>query len=223
MRKQDPERLHSQALSPALERRIYPYVLAAGASLLAAAKPADAGVIYVNPIDQTYTNTGFSLDLNNDGAPDVTFQNPAYGSWGRALWAGAHGVVVNAAGKASALGAGQWIGPGANFGAPAAKMVYLSSYFGAVGPWANVTDRFLGLRFQIGSNTHYGWVRMDVGATTNPLAIWATVKDWAYEDRPGTGLQAGETAVIPEPGTLSLLALGAAGLALWRRRKAQAR
>ena len=47
-----------------------------------------------------------------------------------------------------------------------------------------------------------------------------TVKDYAYETRPGVAVPAG---AVPEPGTLGMLALGAAGLLAWRTlRKKQA-
>ena len=39
-----------------------------------------------------------------------------------------------------------------------------------------VTDKYLGLRFKIGTNTHYGWIRLDVDITT---ANWK-IKDYAY-------------------------------------------
>ncbi|MCS7315002.1 MAG: PEP-CTERM sorting domain-containing protein [Bryobacterales bacterium] len=208
-------------LSTGVEKRLYPYVLAAGASLLTAAKPADAGVIYVNPIDQTYTNQNFSLDLNNDGTPDVAFSHFVYAGYSRSLWANAAGVLLNAGGKAAALPSSVQVGPGGVFGANA-KMAY-AGLWSSWGPWAGVTDAYLGLRFQVGPNTHYGWVRMGVSVVPSTLTISATVKDWAYEDRPGVGIHAGTTeTVIPEPGTLGLLALGAAGLVLWRRRKTRA-
>ena len=57
---------------------------------------------------------------------------------------------------------------------------------------------------------------MDVSADPYSPTISATVKDWAYEDSGGP-IHAG---AIPEPGTLGMLALGAAGLAVWRRRRA---
>lgn len=199
------------------EQRMLGYALAAGAGMLAAATPAEAGVVYVNPLDQTYTNQNFNLDLNNDGAPDVFFTNKgAY--WGRYLWAAGHGIAKTGLWKAAALPGSQMIGPGLSWYG-SAKLAGVYPNQAPAGPWANVTNRFLGLRFLINSNVHYGWVRMDVLADPQTLTIAATVKDWAYESVPGRPIHTSETGVIPEPGTLSLLALGAAGLALWRRRK----
>jgi PEP-CTERM motif len=81
---------------------------------------------------------------------------------------------------------------------------------------------FLGVRFKIGANDHFAWVRITVGpqSTTpgsQPRAI--TVHEWAYEDVAGAGIAAG-SGVVPEPTSLGLLALGSLGLARHRRRKA---
>jgi len=207
------------------EKRLFAYALAAGAGMLAAGTPAEAGVIYVNPTDQTYTNIGFQLDLNGDSVNDVTFTNAGYSFYWRILKAAADGVVRNAWGWAVPLPAGSFIGPGGQFAANPA-LAEASNYYGvfySYGPWANVNDHYLGLRFPIGSDTHYGWVRMDVQTNVGSMSISATVKDWAYESTPNVGISAGDTGVVPEPGTLSLLALGSAGLALWRKRKTQSR
>jgi hypothetical protein len=48
------------------------------------------------------------------------------------------------------------------------------------------------------------------------------ISENAYDTVPGQSIQAGQTSATPEPGTLSLLALGAAGLAVLRKRKLSA-
>jgi len=53
--------------------------------------------------------------------------------------------------------------------------------------WCGVTDKFLGLRFKIGSDTHYGWARLDVDYSA---ANWI-IKDFAYEQTQGVGITAG--------------------------------
>ena len=67
----------------------------------------------------------------------------------------------------------------------------------------------VGFRTDSGS---FGWLRF-TSAAAGPGAI----VDYAYEDG-GTGILAGAGA-IPEPGSMGLFALGAVGLASWRRRK----
>lgn len=66
---------------------------------------------------------------------------------------------------------------------------------------------YLGVRFPLDGVTHYGWI--GVVRTLNKLDAIA----WGYETEAGVPIEAG----APEPGTLALLAFGAA--ALMRRRR----
>ncbi len=78
-------------------------------------------------------------------------------------------------------------------------------------------EGFLAVRWDDGNGLSYGWIRVDMnGAPENSF----TVVDYAFAD-PGESLMVGE-GVIPEPGSLAGLALGATGLAAWRRRRAAA-
>lgn len=58
--------------------------------------------------------------------------------------------------------------------------------------WCGVTDKYLGLRFNIGGNTHYGWARLDVG--TDP-SNWL-IKDYAYNSVPDEGILAGDEGIL---------------------------
>ena len=66
---------------------------------------------------------------------------------------------------------------------------------------------YLGVRFDLGEGFHYGWVGVvREGEALEPFA-------WGYETDPGVPIYG------PEPGTLSLLAFGAAAVAARRRRQ----
>ena len=52
--------------------------------------------------------------------------------------------------------------------------------------WNGVTDKYLGLQFVVGGNTHYGWARLDVDGD-----IW-TLKDYAYDETADQGIAAGD-------------------------------
>ncbi len=59
---------------------------------------------------------------------------------------------------------------------------------GVRGYWDNVQDKYLGLRFNIGSNIHYGWARLTVGSSGS---VWV-IRDYAYNADPGDPINAGE-------------------------------
>jgi len=76
-------------------------------------------------------------------------------------------------------------------------MTTLHSYNCSFGNWCNETDKFLGLRFTVGGNIHYGWARLD--------AVWNngwTVKDFAYNTTPGASIEAGQQTLSIESNNL---------------------
>ena len=79
--------------------------------------------------------------------------------------------------------------------------------FGSALPEGQQT--YLGLSFDLGDGDRYGWI--GVVRDGHQLDAFA----WGYETEPGVAIAAG----VPEPGTLALLAFGAAGLAFRRRRQ----
>ncbi|MBS0659815.1 MAG: PEP-CTERM sorting domain-containing protein [Verrucomicrobia bacterium] len=89
------------------------------------------------------------------------------------------------------------------------------SYYGgfATGPTPPGTQAYVGFRFTIGANTHYGWLLLSVGPGSIDFV------SAAYDNTPNTPIAAG---AIPEPSTLAFLSLGAVGVlgAVARRRRA---
>ena len=78
---------------------------------------------------------------------------------------------------------------------------------------------FIGFKFNNGSGDQYGWVRIKMG---NRADFWLI--DYAYAD-PGEPIRAGQMSsndIVPEEGSLGGLALGAAGLLAWRKRRSRA-
>lgn len=94
--------------------------------------------------------------------------------------------------------------------------------------------RYLDLKFPIKGKIHYGWARLKV--TVGKSSISATLTGYAYETIPNKPIIAGSTKgpdeidnsadqpnpaalTVPTPSsaTLGLLAMGAPGLAIWRR------
>jgi hypothetical protein len=89
--------------------------------------------------------------------------------------------------------------------------------------WAGRGTDFVGFRFNNGSGLQYGWARVRMDGAASRFSF--TVLDYAWAD-PGEPIKAGQTSssgmVIPEEGSLGGLALGAIGIALWRKRRKRA-
>ena len=78
---------------------------------------------------------------------------------------------------------------------------------------------FIAFKFNSGSGDQYGWVRIKMG---NRADFWLI--DYAYADL-GEPIRAGQMSsndTVPEEGSLGWLALGAAGLLAWRKRRSRA-
>lgn len=192
----------------------------------------------------------YSLDLNNDGSTDFTILNAAMANCSTVFSSLlARPVVGNAVqgmkfrdrNLASALNAGAGIGSNQNFVQryPLMGAVIYSPGGGQYsGRWTQVVNRYLGLKFQINGETHFGWARMSVHLQMNKR-VEAMLTGYAYETQPNTPIIAGQesgefsraktgvrgqsdASLISQPGTLGLLALGAEGLQVWRREQPQA-
>jgi hypothetical protein len=108
------------------------------------------------------------------------------------------------------------------------------------GNWLGANNRYLGLAFTIHGKTHYGWARLSVHVVSHRF-ISSTLTGYAYETIAGKSIIAGktkgpaddptnddfgsgasQTSPIPDkskPATLGMLALGAQGVPLWRRKE----
>jgi len=84
------------------------------------------------------------------------------------------------------------------------------------GDWSNteINQGFVGIELTLGGQTHYGWLQFIDDPTAAPVNL--TLVDWAYESTPEMGI---ETAVIPEPSTLTLTGVGMAALLMLRKRR----
>lgn len=127
-------------------------------------------------------------------------------------------------------------------------MTYYGQYSAALGPYAADGgfvdgENFVGFQFDAGGTTLYGWAKIELGTglidppvvvdsvgdlgTSTPTAADAMpgeilISEWAFDDS-GAAIAVGDTgdtvAAIPEPHSLALMAMGAAGVAAWRSRR----
>jgi hypothetical protein len=225
------------------EKRLASYCVAgAGAAVLAGTvTTTDASIVYVNYGNQVFNDTtpgdGFfaliPFDIDSNGTPDFQLgigQGEGFGS-AAAIFGPAVGTVgivgFSSSGfsYASRLGntaSNYDVGPTSPFltfanGAGRASMAFGPGY--TLSEWDTPAEAtgILGVRFTIGAQTVYGWIRMNVSAN-GAAGRTITIIDGAWQTD-GTAIHVG---AVPEPSTtaLGVLALGAIGLVAHRRRVA---
>ncbi len=237
-------------INPNLDKNLLAYMAAAtaaGVGLLAAAQPAEAKVVYTAANVSLDRNSSYSLDLNNDGIPDFEitefYSEPVrfpLGYHSNALWITPHKqpnrvVTMTSDGRhyAAALPARDPVGPASPFQAGYSSQVLARSGGSAYstffdGPWFKQPKAYLGVKFVIDGQTHYGWVRVTVSSYIDSY----TIVGYAYETVPNTPISTGQTtgpvkvSALNRPATnirqtleanLGLLARGADTIAIWRR------
>ena len=86
--------------------------------------------------------------------------------------------------------------------------------------WFPEETGFIGLEFRdAADNAHYAWIRMELVEfeyTDGSPSAAIRIIDWAYESSINTSINAG---AVPEPSSLGLLAMGAAGIHALRRKR----
>jgi hypothetical protein len=253
--------LRSSAKAPStlpesVRQQLNAYALAAsavGVSLLALTQAANAKVVYTHT--HKVINRGLPgilpLDLNHDGITDFSFSNwwqgggtdfgpggtlqihqaqKANGIWG--LHVG-HGLCAPR--FRPPRGSSSWA-EGTVFFSPFRLDGRGSSDSQCAGPWTDVKNRYLGLKFIVKGKTHFGWARLNVACNPQNFKITAVLTGYAYETIPNKPIITGKTkgpddgtvdqpapatlrAPTPQPLSLGLLALGAQGVPLWRRKE----
>ncbi len=224
-------------------------------------QPADAKVIITNtsipvPLCVVPFPCPISLDLNGDGIDDVkvSLLSSINQTWNYRLLTvmGQNGgSILGTAGGgkhspyASCLLRGAEIGASDHFlkARETVEKSFLQFYSSTTmqrppkktlyGNWGgDHPNRFLGVKFKIDGNTHFGWIRMTVkpNPTNNQYPVMsATITEYGYETIAnkslGAGLASTNSADLqapprtdpPRQASLGMLAVGAEGLPLWRR------
>jgi len=228
----------------ARRRRLGQGVAALGAAgALTAAPSAEAVPVYFDPVDQTinppsgedpspHLNLNLSALLNPSAVPDAVinygFQDPSDPAKPPTLFLQFQSLNNSAEAIQDPVPHLAPIGPGQsyvrsfnlgfnNLPEPGIDLGFSTPAAGDM-PWVGAGNVFLGMMVDIpGGSPHFGWVQLSVGTDLS-----VTLYDYAMESDPDTAIRAGQIEPVPESGTLGLLALGAAGLAAWRRARGRA-
>lgn len=228
---------HSKTSS--LSLRLSRYAAFGGAALLAPAA-SQAGVVYSGTMNQTTTDSTPSvpIDLDGDGTVDFTLSAIA----GTVPYVYADTVIGNTSGNyvvgssnnATNLALGTIISAGSAFDTGSSD--YLAKKASSATQFSGNTPGYVGLEFTAPGNpgaTYYGWAEIQSSAAGSPSptsasavsigpSATATLLGYAY-DSSGNSIAVGDTtgalSAAPEPSSLALFALGAAGLALVKHRR----
>jgi hypothetical protein len=231
-------------ISDSLSRQLNTYAqvaCAAGVSVLALAGASEAEVIYTETNQATRTGAPLYLDLNHDGVNDFILRTNFYVGTsgtdvGLSAWGDRNGENVVAGRRFSsgggyffsaayALPAGARIGPKENFSVDfpflaEEHFTRVGNQYSNLGAWAGqgkgVKDRYLGLKFVISGEVHYGWARLSVtlGHQRQFDNVSGTLTGYAYETIPDKPIIAGE---ITGPDVITVQDLTLGGLALGRK------
>ncbi len=162
----------------------------------------------------------FDIDLNNDGINDIEISLNKFSSFGSyssyyyqfktySVEAdGLNSANVNAVFnsnytiyEAAALSRSSSINSslntwnnyayvGGSFSSVYSGPSYSSSSSAVFGQFAGNGDKYLGVRFNIGTSVHYGWVRLDMATNFD-----ITIKDFAFDTTANAPILAGDTGI----------------------------
>ncbi|MHB8971577.1 MAG: PEP-CTERM sorting domain-containing protein [Pirellulaceae bacterium] len=236
-----PRKNRRQKTSLLSKARWAGYAAAGAATALGAHESANAGIHHpFDPADVrldatpgvtpgTSQSAAHGIDLNDDGYGDLVLVHWGFfnggevrGSVYAAGYASANAMKVDIAGfnKNSSFYASS-LKPGSSVRSFQPKQPRVFDSLGLMARSGNDLfsvpgEGFIGFSFDAGNGgTQYGWLQVNMeGGPHNAFSIL----DYAYAGV-DEGILVGQTSAVPEPGSLGLLATGAIGLLLWRRKR----
>ena len=178
------------------------------AAFLATHKQADAQLIFteVDPDKIITSFANYGLDFNDDGIDEIVFEPDYYYTWtsfGGASWGYSsqnmdllnYANVAFSESRPMFLPLGDVVDDTKPFTSGSLNLFYgkfnispetLEMYSGE--SWIN-TEGFIGVKFNIDANVHYGWVRVTLNHVEDGRLPSLTIKDYAYNATPGEGAE----------------------------------
>jgi len=195
-----------------LNNKLKSYSAIAGA-VVAGSSAANAQIVYtdVNPDSVLTVANGtlseYDVDFDGDANIDVAVATYGYlygsyqinysltfipGTSAVLAATGTYGGEITGLSSGSAIDpmSTSWMDTTANGGGTFFNLATINGT-PAAGTMATGVDQCIGVRFMVGTNTHYGWVRIQLASDLSTT----TVKDYAYKTAPNTGLNCGETGL----------------------------
>jgi hypothetical protein len=195
--------------TPLNKSKIASYTAFAGAVVAGSAVNAQVNYTDVNPDVVVDSLTPYSLDFNNDATPDLAVAVAHLQDAGTAsfTYVGALAYVFPYAAQivtttdtvtaAAPLDCGVPVSSASIFGTGSygnlgyAALINGSVPFSSQGtPFLGATDKNLGVKFTVGANTHYGWVKLSVAADATTI----TVKEYGFNATPDAAVNTCQTA-----------------------------
>ncbi len=197
-----------------LQKRLVSYSRLAGAAAVLAPLSATGEIVYtdVEPDLTLGIGEAFEIDLNDDGTLDMVvgigtaagtlkgdplyFQAAFASGSGQGSFAGSTQIYGTTPFYfPEAYNAGDAINSSLAWQTPdvfgslnfITSIASVPAYTG--GNWINKNDKYLAVRFTLGSVQHYGWVRMSVGEAG--LSNFVTIKGFAFEAVADEPIEAG--------------------------------
>jgi len=193
------------------------YTAVAGAIVAGSAANAQITYMDVNPdvvIDSNTTLINpYAIDFNNDATPDIvlgvahiegatsTFTYKGAFAYAGILDTNNAIIASDTATIAAALDCGVAVSAAATFGNDsygnfgyAALINGTIPFASTTTPFLGATDKYLGVKFNAASGTHYGWVKLSVAANAETI----TVKEYAFNATPDEAINTCQTAGIQD-------------------------
>jgi hypothetical protein len=201
---------HPTKLKPQLDKNLLAYALAAsaaGVGILITAEPAEARIV-ATPANISIPENGgiIEFDVNGDGIPDFGLSAHIYEfagappmgnftSWLRVVPAQAGNAVWAVSSQkdqcAAAVRGGVSVDDVRPFKPESLVMLEAAGSYThgrkSYCPWRNENPPYLGLKFLINGEVHYGWARVNAALRAT------TLTGYAYETIPDKPIAAGAT------------------------------
>jgi len=190
-------------LSHGLQRNLGTYAVAAsaaGVAALALAPSAAAQIVYTPADIRIGSGQKILIDFNADGVTDVMIREvpctlgPTFPANSLlAVPARLQGGIVYRFGQAPAMPLGAPVGSSDIFRSRAVNMTLQTNYgVYYYGSWGFRGPSYLGVKFPINGETHYGWARMKVQSDYRYKDLNVHLTGFAYETQPNVAIRAGD-------------------------------